>query len=84
MNQKETASTYAKSGTYLFDGVSCLVRPRSAELLDKIAEWNPQRKRPVNRRKDGIRDRMQRRNIRDEECFDGEIWRKKKDANEAG
>jgi hypothetical protein len=33
--------------------------------------------RPVNTRKDEIRDSMQRRNLKDEECFDRELWRKK-------
>jgi hypothetical protein len=29
----------------------------------------------VNTGKDGIRDSMQRRNLKDEECFDREIWK---------
>jgi hypothetical protein len=41
------------------------------KIARKIAEWNPQGKRrhgrPVNTWKDGI---MQRRNLKDEECFD--------------
>jgi hypothetical protein len=47
----------------------------------QVADWNPQGKRrhgrPVNTWKDGIRDSMQRRNLKDEGCFDREIWRKK-------
>jgi hypothetical protein len=47
----------------------------------QVAERNPQGKRrrgrPVNTWKDGIRDSMQRRNLKDEECFDREIWRTK-------
>jgi hypothetical protein len=47
----------------------------------QVAEWNPQGKmrrgRPVNTWKDGIRDSAQRRNLKDEDCFDRELWRKK-------
>jgi hypothetical protein len=47
----------------------------------QVAEWNPQGKRwrgrPVNTWKDGIRESMQRRNLKDEECFDRELSRKK-------
>jgi hypothetical protein len=47
----------------------------------RVAEWYPQgnrrRGRPVNTWKDGIRDSMYRRNFKDEECFDRELWRKK-------
>jgi hypothetical protein len=39
-----------------------------------VAEWNPQGKmgrgRPINTWKDGIRNSMQRRNLKDDECFD--------------
>jgi hypothetical protein len=31
--------------------------------------------RPVNTWKDGIRDCMQRKNLKDEEYFDRELWR---------
>jgi hypothetical protein len=45
----------------------------------QVSDWNPQGKRrrgrPVNTWKDGIRDSMQRRNLKDEECFDLQIWR---------
>jgi hypothetical protein len=47
----------------------------------QVAEWNPQGKRrrgrPVNIWKDGIKDRMQRRNLKDKECFDRELWKEK-------
>jgi hypothetical protein len=46
----------------------------------QVAEWNPQgkrrRSRPVSIWKGGIRDSMQRRNLKDEECFDRKLWRK--------
>jgi hypothetical protein len=35
------------------------------------------RGRPVSTGKDGIRDSMQRGDLKDEECFDCELWRKK-------
>jgi hypothetical protein len=51
------------------------------KITRQVAEWNPQgktrRDRPVNTWKDGIRDSMQRRNLKDEECSDRELWRKK-------
>jgi hypothetical protein len=47
----------------------------------QVVEWNLQGKRrcsrPVNTWKDGIRDSMQRRIFKDEECFDREFWREK-------
>jgi hypothetical protein len=50
-------------------------------IARQVVEWNPQGKRrrgrPVNIWNDGIRDSMQRRNLRDEECFDRELWKKK-------
>jgi hypothetical protein len=50
-------------------------------IVRRVAEWNQQGKRrhgrPVNTWKDGIRDSMQRRNLKDEECFDQVFWRKK-------
>jgi hypothetical protein len=45
-------------------------------IVGQVAEWNP-RGRPVSTWKDGIRDNMQRGNLKDEECFDRELWRKK-------
>jgi hypothetical protein len=51
------------------------------KIAKQVAEWNPQgrrrRGRPVNTWKDGVRKSMQRRNLRDEECFDREFWGKK-------
>jgi hypothetical protein len=50
-------------------------------IAGQVIEWNPQGKRrrggPVNTWKDGIRDTMQRRNLKDEVCFDREVWREK-------
>jgi hypothetical protein len=47
----------------------------------QVGEWNPQGKRrdgrPVNTWKDGVRDSMQRGNLKDEECFDQELRRRK-------
>jgi hypothetical protein len=51
-------------------------------IARQVADWNPQGKRrrgrPASTWKDGIRDRMQRGNLKDEECFDPEIWRVEK------
>jgi hypothetical protein len=51
------------------------------KIAIQVAEWNPQGKmrlgRPDNTWKDGIRDSMQRRNLKDEECLNRELWRKK-------
>jgi hypothetical protein len=50
-------------------------------IARQVAEWNPQvkrrRGRPVNTWKDGIRDRIRRRNLKDEEYFNRELLRKK-------
>jgi hypothetical protein len=50
-------------------------------IVRQVAEWNPQEKRrrgrPVDTGKGGIRDSMQRRKGKDEECFDLEVWKKK-------
>jgi hypothetical protein len=47
----------------------------------QVADRNPHGKRgrgrPVNTWKDGIKESMQRINLKDEECFDREIWRMK-------
>jgi hypothetical protein len=47
----------------------------------QVAEWNPQGQRrtatPVKTWKDRIRDSMQIRNLKDRECFDRELRRKK-------
>jgi hypothetical protein len=51
------------------------------KIVRQVAEWNPQgnrrRGRPVSTWKDGITDSMKGRNLKDEECFDRELWRKK-------
>jgi hypothetical protein len=44
-------------------------------LLDRLQ--NGPHSRAVNTWKDGIRGSMQRTNLKDEECFDQELWRKK-------
>jgi hypothetical protein len=48
----------------------------------QVAEWNPQGKRrsggPVITWNDRIRVSTQRRNFKDEEYFDRELWHKKK------
>jgi hypothetical protein len=48
-------------------------------IARQVAERNPQGERGAadQSRKDGIRDSMQRGNLKDEECFDRELWRKK-------
>jgi hypothetical protein len=47
----------------------------------QVAEWNPQgRRRPsrqVNAWKVEIRDSMQRGKLKDGECFNRELWKKK-------
>jgi hypothetical protein len=56
-------------------------RREDCNIARKVAEWYPQGKsrrgRPVYTWKNGIRDNMQRRNLKDEECSDSEFWRKK-------
>jgi hypothetical protein len=51
-------------------------------IAGHVVEWNPQGKRrdgrPVSTWTDRIRDNMQRGNLKDEECFDRELWRGKK------
>jgi hypothetical protein len=46
-----------------------------------VAEGNTQgrrrRGRPVSTWKDGIRDNKQNRKLKDQECFDRQLWRKK-------
>jgi hypothetical protein len=50
-------------------------------IAKQVAEWNPQgkrrRSRPVSTWKDGIKDSVQRRNLKDEECFAREVLKKK-------
>jgi hypothetical protein len=49
-------------------------------IARQVAGWNPQgkrrRDRPVHTWKVGLRNSMQRRNLKDKECFDRELWRK--------
>jgi hypothetical protein len=51
------------------------------KIARQVAEWNLQGKgrrgRLVSMWKDGITDSMQRRKLKDEECFDREVWMKK-------
>jgi hypothetical protein len=51
------------------------------KIARQVAEWNPKgnrrHSRPVNTWKDEIRDSVQRWNLKDEECFDRELRRKK-------
>jgi hypothetical protein len=58
-----------------------IMRMEDCKIARQIAEWNPQGKRrcgrPVTTWKDGIRDIMQGRNVKDEGCFDCELWKKK-------
>jgi hypothetical protein len=58
-----------------------VMRMDDCRTARQVAHWNPQGKRrrgrPVNTWKDAIRESMQRRNLKDEECFDREIWRTK-------
>jgi hypothetical protein len=53
----------------------------TAELLDRLQNGTHRGKGGTADQsitwKDGIRDSMQRRNLKDEECFDRELWRKK-------
>jgi hypothetical protein len=48
-------------------------------IVRQVAECNPQgkrrRDRPVNIWKDGIRNIMQRRNFKDKDCSERELWR---------
>jgi hypothetical protein len=49
-------------------------------IARQVAEWNPWEKRRHSRSvrtwKDRIRDIVQRKSLKDEECFDRELWRK--------
>jgi hypothetical protein len=52
-------------------------RMEDCRIVRRVTEWNPQgKRRHGNIWKDWIRDSMQRRNVKDEECFDRELWRK--------
>jgi hypothetical protein len=51
------------------------------KIVKHVAGWNPQGKRkqgrPINTQKDEIRESMKRRELKDEECLDGDLWRRK-------
>jgi hypothetical protein len=51
------------------------------KIVKQVAEWKPQGKRkrgrPINTWKDGIRESMKRRELKDEECMDRDLWRRK-------
>jgi hypothetical protein len=51
------------------------------KIVKQVAEWKPQGKRkrgrPANTWKDGIRESMKRRELKDEECMDRDLWRRK-------
>jgi hypothetical protein len=51
----------------------CTVARQVAEENLKGKRWCG---RPVNTWKDGIRDSMQRKNLKDEECFNQELLKK--------
>jgi hypothetical protein len=54
-----------------------VMRMDDCRTARQAAHWNPQGKRrrgrPVNTWKDGVRESMQRRNLKDEECFDRDL-----------
>jgi hypothetical protein len=54
-----------------------VMRMEECRIARQVAEWNPQRKskrgRSVSTWKDGIRNSMQRRNLKVEEYFDREL-----------
>jgi hypothetical protein len=51
------------------------------KIFKQGAEWKPQGKRkrgrPINKWKDGIRESMKRRDLKDEECIDRDLRRRK-------
>jgi hypothetical protein len=51
------------------------------KIVKKVAEWNPHGKRkrggPINTRKDEIRESMKRRELKEEECVDRDLCRRK-------
>jgi hypothetical protein len=51
------------------------------KIVKQVAEWKPQGKRkrgrPINTWKDGIRESMKIRELKDEECMDRDLWRRK-------
>jgi hypothetical protein len=56
-------------------------RMEDGKIVKQVAKWKPQGKRkrgtPVNTWKDGIRESMKRRELKDEECMDRDLWRRK-------
>jgi hypothetical protein len=56
-------------------------RMEDGKIVNQVAEWKPQGKRkrgrPVNTWKDGIRESMKRREIKDEEFMNRDLWRRK-------
>jgi hypothetical protein len=56
-------------------------RMEDGKTVKQVAEWKPQgerkRGRPINTWKDGIRESMKIRELKDEECMDRDIWRRK-------
>jgi hypothetical protein len=55
------------------------MRIEDCRIARQVAELNPQgkrrRDRAVSTWKDGVKDSMQRRNLKDEDCFDRELWK---------
>jgi hypothetical protein len=51
------------------------------KMVKHVAERKPQGKRkrgrPINTWKSGIRESMKRRELKDEECMDRDLWRRK-------
>jgi hypothetical protein len=56
-------------------------RMEEGKIVKQVAEWKPQGKRkrgrPMNTWKDGIRESMKRRELKDEECMDRDLRRRK-------
>jgi hypothetical protein len=56
-------------------------RMKDGKIVKQVAEWKPQGKRkrgrPIDTRKDGIRESIKRRELKDEECMDRDLWRRK-------
>jgi hypothetical protein len=56
-------------------------RMEDGKTVKQVAEWKPQGKRkrgrPINTWKDGIRESMKRRVLKDEECMDQDLSRRK-------
>jgi hypothetical protein len=56
-------------------------RTEDGKTVEQVAEWKPQGKRKrgrqINTWKVGIRESMKRRELKDEECMDRDLWRRK-------